>query len=114
MFLQKNPITVVGKLPKTWLFAYRTPVAVARGLLPPQLEPVVFGGWAYWNVVVSRIEAMRLRGFPALSGGVLARGVPTLCALSAEGWCRHRGAVLCAERLRQRADDAGREGHDRF
>lgn len=68
MLWQKNPVTVVGRLPKTWLFAYRTPVEVARGLLPRPLEPVVFGGWAYWNVVVSRIEAMRPLGFPALVG----------------------------------------------
>jgi hypothetical protein len=68
MLWQKNPVTVVGRLPQTWLFAYRTPVATARGLLPARLEPVVFGGWAYWNVVVSRIEAMRPWGLPAFVG----------------------------------------------
>ena len=68
MLWQKNPVTVVGHLAQCWLFTYRTPLATARRLLPAPLEPVEFGGFAYWNIVVSRIAAMRPLGFPAFVG----------------------------------------------
>ena len=68
MLWQKNPLTVVGHLAQCWLFTYRTNAATARRLLPEPMEPVLFGGHAYWNVVVSQIAAMRPLGFPAFVG----------------------------------------------
>ena len=68
MLWQKNPLTVVGHLAQCWLFTYRTSLAAARRLLPAPLEPVEFGGHAYWNIVVSRIAAMRPLGCPAFVG----------------------------------------------
>jgi uncharacterized protein DUF2071 len=66
--LQKNPLTMVGTIERCWLFAYRTPVAEARALLPDQLAPVTHGQWAFWNVVVCRIRAMRPKGLPGQLG----------------------------------------------
>lgn len=64
----KNPLTMVGLLRNCWLFAYGTPVEEARRLLPASLEPVVYGGAAFWNVVVCRIEGMRPKGVPPIVG----------------------------------------------
>lgn len=68
MFWQKNPLTVIGKLDRCWLFTYRTPARLARSLLPQPLEPVTHAGYAFWNIVVCHISAMRPRHFPAFLG----------------------------------------------
>jgi hypothetical protein len=66
--MRKNPLTMKGTIEKCWLFAFRTPVAEARARLPAPLEPVTRGGFAFWNVVVCRIGAMRPRFAPRLLG----------------------------------------------
>jgi hypothetical protein len=68
MLLQKNPLTMRGTLTRCWLFTYRTPVANAQRLLPPPLEPVTHGGYAFWNIVVSEIRGMRPSPLPAFIG----------------------------------------------
>jgi hypothetical protein len=57
-----------GRLERCWLFAYQTPVEEARALLPAELEPVTFGGRAFWSVVVCRASRMRPKGIPAFLG----------------------------------------------
>jgi len=66
--LQKNPLTVVGTIAHCLLFTYRTPAAKAARLLPRPLEAVTRDDYAFWNIVVSRLHAMRPPGFPALVG----------------------------------------------
>ena len=68
MFWQKNPLTVIGKLDRCWLFTYRTPTESAFELLPRPLEPVTHAGFAFWNIVVCHISAMRPRHFPTILG----------------------------------------------
>src|SRR4051812_42714640 len=66
--LPQNPVTMVGRLDPCWLFAYRTPAQEARAFLPPALEPVTHGGFAFWNVVVCRVQRMRPWFAPAPLG----------------------------------------------
>jgi len=68
MLLQKNPLTVVGTITRCWLFTYQMPIEAVRPLLPRPLEPVTHGGYAFWNIVFSRLHAMRPKGFPTLVG----------------------------------------------
>lgn len=68
MRIRKNPLTVVGRLQRCWLFAYRTPAEAARQIVPPPLEPVTRGDVAFWNVVVCQVRAMRPKGFPTVVG----------------------------------------------
>ena len=68
MFWQKNPLTVIGKLDRCWLFTYRTPAELAHSQLPRPLEPVTHAGYAFWNIVVCHISAMRPKHFPAFIG----------------------------------------------
>jgi len=68
VIVQKNPLTVVGTITRCLLFTYRTPAADATRLLPRPLEAVTRDGYAFWNIVVSRLRAMRPPGFPALVG----------------------------------------------
>lgn len=68
MRMQKNPLTIVGRLQRCWLFAYRTPAEAVRRILPSPLEPVTRGGCAFWNVVVCQVRAMRPKGFPPVVG----------------------------------------------
>ncbi|MEM9478868.1 MAG: DUF2071 domain-containing protein [Verrucomicrobiota bacterium] len=66
--LPKSPFPVVGRLAKCWLFTFREPAETAAPLLPEPLELIVRDGFAFWNVVVCELEAMRPAGFPAGSG----------------------------------------------
>ena len=68
MLWQKNPLTVMGNLDHCWLFTYRTPIDLARELLPAPLEPVTYGSHAFWNIVVCHINSMRPKHFPACIG----------------------------------------------
>ncbi len=65
---QKNPLTMRGRVDRCWLFTFRTPEEAVRGLIPPGLELVSRGGFAFWNVVVSEVDAMRPKGVPAVFG----------------------------------------------
>ena len=64
----RNPLTMQGLIDPCWLFTFATPEEEARKLLPPELEPVVHGGAAFWNVVICHIHAMRPQGVPAAVG----------------------------------------------
>jgi hypothetical protein len=66
--MRKNPLTMVGRLARTWLLTYQTPAEDARALLPAPFSPVERGGLAFFNVVLCRIESMRPRGVPAALG----------------------------------------------
>jgi hypothetical protein len=68
MIWQKNPLTVVGEIDRCWLFTYRTPQQDAYALLPKPLEPVTHAGYAFWNIVVCHVSAMRPRYFPSFVG----------------------------------------------
>jgi len=63
-----NPFTMRGHLRRCWLFTWRTPKADACALLPAPLEPVTRGGFAFWNVVVCEMRAMRPAPLPAAIG----------------------------------------------
>ncbi len=68
MIFQKNPFPVRGELLRTWFFCHRTPEAVAHALVPPRLELITHGGFAFWNVVVCQLAAMRPSFIPAALG----------------------------------------------
>jgi hypothetical protein len=61
-------LMMIGRLGECALLAYRTPAASVRGLLPPGLELVRHGDWAFWNIVACRVEAMRPLGLPRWAG----------------------------------------------
>ena len=52
-------IQMRGRLTRCGLLCYRTPAASVRSLLPPGLDPVTHGRWAFWNVVACRVEGLR-------------------------------------------------------
>jgi len=68
MLVRKNPLTIVGRLQRCWLFVYRAPVEAVRLVLPPPLEPLARSGYAFWNIVVCQIHAMRPKHLPAAVG----------------------------------------------
>lgn len=61
-------ITMTGRLSECLLLAYRTPANNVRHLLPKGLELVTRGDFAFWNLVVCRVERMRPTGFPGWCG----------------------------------------------
>jgi hypothetical protein len=63
-----NPLTMRGRFTHCWLFTYQTPADAVRHLLPPPLELVTYHGYAFWNIVVCEIHAMRPAPLPALVG----------------------------------------------
>jgi hypothetical protein len=64
----KNPMTVVGKIQRCWLFTYHTPIEDALALLPRELTTVTYKDKAFWNIVVSELSEMRPAGFPRFVG----------------------------------------------
>jgi hypothetical protein len=65
---QKNPFPVCGDIERCWLLAYRTPADSARAMLPAPLHLITHGGFAFFNVVVGRLRAMRPAGLPRWCG----------------------------------------------
>jgi hypothetical protein len=63
-----NPLTMQGTLRHCWLFTYREAEASVRSLVPPELRLVARGGFAFWNVVCCRVEALRPAPLPAWVG----------------------------------------------
>ncbi len=61
-------LTMNGRITECVLLSYRTPKHTVEHLLPPGLEPVTRGPYAFWNVVACRVEAMRPAGTPAALG----------------------------------------------
>jgi hypothetical protein len=66
--MRKNAVPMKGTIERCWLFAFRAPEAELRPLLPAPLEAVTRGGFAFWNVVVCRVGAMRPRFAPRFLG----------------------------------------------
>ncbi len=60
--------TVRGRIAQCWLFVYRTPADSVAALLPRGLEAVTKGGFAFWNIVVCRLDGMRPAPLPAMIG----------------------------------------------
>lgn len=61
-------LTMTGRISACVLLAYRVPKRTVEHLVPSGLRLVARGEWAFWNVVASRIEAMRPIGLPAWCG----------------------------------------------
>lgn len=61
-------LTMVGRLSECLLIAYRTPALSVEHLVPAPLQLVTRDRWAFWNIVVCRIEKMRPAGAPRLFG----------------------------------------------
>jgi hypothetical protein len=68
MFLQKNPLTMVGTIDRCWLFTFQSPPEWADAFLPDALSPVTHNDCAFWNVVVCHVSRMRPRGTPPALG----------------------------------------------
>ncbi len=67
-WLPTNPLPMEGHLKRCWLFAYRAPLKEVQQYLPPELKPISFAGFGFWNVVVCEVEHMRPRHFPEALG----------------------------------------------
>jgi uncharacterized protein YqjF (DUF2071 family) len=57
-----------GRLDPCFLLSYALPVGSVGGLLPPGLYPLTYQGFAFLNIVVSRILKMRTAGLPSALG----------------------------------------------
>jgi hypothetical protein len=53
-----------GRLAQCLLLSFRTPEDQARDLLPRGLKLTTLSGWAFWNVVLCRVDNMRPVAFP--------------------------------------------------
>lgn len=61
-------LTMEGELEACALLAFRTPAESVAELVPAGLQLVTRGPWAFWNVVLCRVRAMRPSGMPAAFG----------------------------------------------
>jgi hypothetical protein len=61
-------LTIRGRIAQCWLFVYRAPAESVAALLPRTMEPVTKGGFAFWNIVVCRLEGIRPVPLPAAIG----------------------------------------------
>ncbi len=66
--IQKNPLTIRGHLDRCWLFTWRTPAEALQRHLPAMLDPVVHGGFGYWNAVVCEVRDLRPAPLPGFLG----------------------------------------------
>ncbi len=57
-------VNLVGRMSECVMLAYRTPAESVRALVPPGLELMTRGPWAYWSVLACRVEGMALAGLP--------------------------------------------------
>lgn len=65
-------VSMVGRIDRCLLLSYRVPAASAAGMVPSGLELETYDArgerWAFWNVVVCHIEAMRPEFLPGVLG----------------------------------------------
>ncbi|MHB2017979.1 MAG: hypothetical protein ACYCW6_13595 [Candidatus Xenobia bacterium] len=54
-----NPITLAGRIERCWQLVYRTPVDELKGMLPPNLHLLRYGGFAFYNVSISKLRDIR-------------------------------------------------------
>lgn len=66
--MRRNFVTMLGEIDRCWLIALRADLREVREVLPPELEPVTFGGFAFLNVVVSHLRQMRPSPLPKWIG----------------------------------------------
>lgn len=66
--MRRNFVTMLGEIDRCWLIALRADLREVREVLPPELEPVTFGGYAFLNVVVSHLRYMRPAPLPKWMG----------------------------------------------
>lgn len=63
---------MVGRLSECVLLWYRTPAESVRGLVPAGFDLMTIEAheraWAFWNIVVCRVERMRPAGWPERAG----------------------------------------------
>ena len=62
------PLAMNGRLSECLMLSYRTPARSVRHLVPNGLELEARGGYAFWNVLACRVEAMRPAGVPRRLG----------------------------------------------
>jgi hypothetical protein len=68
MTLPKNPLTMLGRIERCWLFTFSVPAAEVRELVPAPLELVTRDDLAFFNIVVSELRHMRPWPLPKLVG----------------------------------------------
>ena len=61
-------LAMQGRLDPCFLLSYAIPEKDAHGMLPDGLHPLAFRGFAFLNIVISRILQMRPSGMPAILG----------------------------------------------
>jgi uncharacterized protein YqjF (DUF2071 family) len=66
--MPRNAITMRGTVEECWLLALRVDPTRVEPLLPRPLRLVEYGGYAFFNVVVSRLGHMRPAPLPAWTG----------------------------------------------
>ena len=66
--IPKYPFAMRGTIERCWLFTYREPVDSVAPLVPEPLSLVTRDGFAFWNVVVCEIAAMRPAFVPRALG----------------------------------------------
>ncbi len=64
----KNAFPMQAQMARCFLFVLQTPEKAVASFLPPEINLITRNGFAFWNVVVCRIEGMRPKGFPAWLG----------------------------------------------
>jgi uncharacterized protein YqjF (DUF2071 family) len=62
------PLAMNGRLSECLMLSYRTPARSVRHLVPRGLELETRGGYAFWNVLACRVEAVRPAGVPRRLG----------------------------------------------
>ena len=62
------PLAMNGRLSESLMLSYRTPARSVRHLVPRGLELETRGGYAFWNVLACRVEAVRPAGVPRRLG----------------------------------------------
>lgn len=59
---------MLGRIDECILVSLRTPAAAVCHLVPPPLELITAGGFAFWNIVICHIDRMRPRACPRFLG----------------------------------------------
>jgi uncharacterized protein YqjF (DUF2071 family) len=63
-----NPIPMQARIRECWMLAYRVPVEAVVSQVPSPLRLITRDGFAFLNVVIAGMDAMRPEGLPASLG----------------------------------------------